>query len=470
MAHFNRDVEGFTASRVVKTIGSENVDNYTVYILEVYCGSYSWTVRHRYSEFHELHERLVTKYKIDKTLLPPKKVFGNQNEEFIKKRQADLELYLQVLMHYLPKLPPELAFFLDFDKYEIHGITQLLAEHLFEKGEKILQSQQTFVVSPLHLNAVTQRLKLPEPTCDTGDMRKDLGHILDFFTRLKYLKILGTKEPLGTSNIEVNQLSFEMNCFKSLTVLELDQCNIGTISVVDTVKKTLKHLIVHGSLQALKDMLLRDIVYWQTEDTEETAVLPVWESLQAADFSHNEIKEIDESVRLMPRLEYLDLSRNQLSDVQHLHYLPALSQVNLAHNRLRTLESLHVRLGNVKILNLSGNQLDTLEGLSKLYSLETLNVSKNKLAEVENVQCIGKLPCLENLILRDNPIRTVVDYRVAVLELFGDRAKEVLLDKEATTQQELDKIAVRLALQKAKDDRAKRQSTSSTADTSSIPN
>ena len=45
-------------------------------------------------------------------------------------------------------------------------------------------------MTPLQLNAITTRLKLPEPTCESGDARKDLGHVLDFVTQLKYLKVL----------------------------------------------------------------------------------------------------------------------------------------------------------------------------------------------------------------------------------------------------------------------------------------
>ena len=35
------------------------------------------------------------------------------------------------------------------------------------------------------------------------------------------------------------------------------------------------------------------------------------------------------------------------------------------------------------------------------------------------------LPCLERLTLTGNPVTIVLDYRTKILELFGDRAREV---------------------------------------------
>ena len=63
---------------------------------------------------------------------------------------------------------------------------------------------------------------------DTGDVTQDIGHILDFFTRLHFLHIEGSTEPLGTSNLVNNQLSFHLQHFKSLQKLKVSlQCKIN---------------------------------------------------------------------------------------------------------------------------------------------------------------------------------------------------------------------------------------------------
>lgn len=54
-----------------------HVDNngITYYLLQVCVGpSISWTVQHRYREFVDLNDKLVSGHSISKDLLPPKKV------------------------------------------------------------------------------------------------------------------------------------------------------------------------------------------------------------------------------------------------------------------------------------------------------------------------------------------------------------------------------------------------------------
>lgn len=56
-------------------------------------------------------------------------------------------------------------------------------------GEQLLAAGEVFVLRPLQLYAITQQLKQAKPTCANGDAKTDLGHILDFTCRLKYLKV-----------------------------------------------------------------------------------------------------------------------------------------------------------------------------------------------------------------------------------------------------------------------------------------
>nr|3P0C_A Chain A, Nischarin [Homo sapiens]3P0C_B Chain B, Nischarin [Homo sapiens] len=109
-------------SMEARVVGSELVDTYTVYIIQVTDGSHEWTVKHRYSDFHDLHEKLVAERKIDKNLLPPKKIIGKNSRSLVEKREKDLEVYLQKLLAAFPGVTPRvLAHFLHFHFYEING-------------------------------------------------------------------------------------------------------------------------------------------------------------------------------------------------------------------------------------------------------------------------------------------------------------------------------------------------------------
>uniref|UniRef100_A0A673HLX2 Nischarin-like n=1 Tax=Sinocyclocheilus rhinocerous TaxID=307959 RepID=A0A673HLX2_9TELE len=447
------------AEKRVRIVGSELVESYTVYIIEVYVGDHSWTVKHRYSDFHDLHEKLTVEKKIDKHLLPPKKIIGKNSKSLVEKRQKELEVYLQTLLSRFPASTPKvLSNFLLFHLYEISGIAAALAEELFHKGEQLLAAGKVFLLRPLQLYAVTQQLKLAKPTCANRDAKADLGHILDFTCCLKYLKIPGMKAAVGTSNIEEKSLPFDLSIFKSLLQIEISDCDAGQIKGLPSLKPTLATLSIHLSASSMKEILVpeaSEFAQWEPEgvdtDCPVTAIIPTWKMLTTLDMSRNFIRCIDESVKLIPEVEFLDLSYNELSLVENLQHLYNLVHLDLSFNKLTVLEGVHTKLGNIKTLNLSGNQLETLSGLSKLYSLVNLDLSSNKLAQLDEIKNIGSLPCLEKLSLADNPMCIIPDYRTKVLAQFCDRASEVCLDGTTTTEKELDTVEVLKAIQKAKE-------------------
>lgn len=84
------------------------------------------------------------------------------------------------LYHCISHVPfiPVLAFNIVFDP-----------ELLCFSGEQLLMAGEVFTIRPLQLYAVTQQLLQGKPTCANGDAKTDLGHILDFTCRLKYLKV-----------------------------------------------------------------------------------------------------------------------------------------------------------------------------------------------------------------------------------------------------------------------------------------
>ncbi|XP_072571678.1 nischarin isoform X3 [Paramormyrops kingsleyae] len=437
----------------------EPVERRKVYIIEVMAGCHQWTIKHRYSDFHDLHEKLTAEKKIDKNLLPPKKMIGKNSRSLVEKRQKDLEIYLETLLVKFPVAAPKvLSCFLHFHLYEINGITAALAEELYNRGEQLLLAGEVFLLRPLQLYAVTQQLRLAKPTCANGDARADLGHILDFTCRLKYLKIPGSRGVVGSSNIQEHLLLFDLSVFKSLLQIEINQCESRQIKGLPLLRPALVTMSVHHSAASMKDILVpeaSEFAQWEAEgvasDCPVTAVIPTWKSLTTLDMSRNSLQCIDDSVKLIPKVEFLDLSYNELTMVENLQHLYNLIHLDLSYNKLTVLEGVHTKLGNIKTLNLAGNQLDSLSGLNKLYSLVNLDLSSNKLAQLEEIKNIGTLPCLEKLSLTGNPMCIIPDYRTKVLAQFWDRASEVCLDSTITTEKELDTVEVLKAIQKAKE-------------------
>uniref|UniRef100_A0A8C4UCU6 Nischarin n=1 Tax=Falco tinnunculus TaxID=100819 RepID=A0A8C4UCU6_FALTI len=435
------------------------ISSFQVYIIQVSVGNHQWTVKHRYSDFHDLHEKLVSEKKIDKNLLPPKKIIGKNSKSLVEKRQKELEVYLQTLLVKFPVTAPKvLSHFLHFHLYEINGITAALAEELFHKGEQLLMAGEVFTIRPLQLYAVTQQLLQGKPTCANGDAKTDLGHILDFTCRLKYLKVTGTGGPFGTSNIQEHLLPFDLSIFKSLHQIEISHCGGKLIKGLTSSKHALATMSIRFSATSMKEILVpeaSEFDQWEPEGASSscpvTAVIPTWRTLTTLDMSHNSISQIDDSVKLIPKIEFLDLSHNGVSLVENLQHLYNLVHLDLSYNKLTSLEGVHTKLGNIKTLNLAGNQLESLCGLNKLYSLVNLDLSNNKIEQIDEVKNIGNLPCLEKVVLSSNPLSIIPDYRTKVLAQFGDRASEVCLDNTVTTEKELDTVEVLKAIQKAKE-------------------
>lgn len=163
-------------------------------------------------------------------------------------------------------------------------------------------------------------------------------------------------------------------------------------------------------------------------------------------FSKNNLETIDKSIRLAPNLTDLNLSYNSIVDIANLTGLPHLRNIDLSHNNIKDIESLHTKIGQILTLDLSHNMIRNLHGMSKLYSVINLDVSNNKLRTLADVSTVTQLPCIEQLTLSPNKVNNEVDYRLKVLEGYGGRCGEVTLDDVETSQAEMDKVSVLMAL------------------------
>ncbi|XP_067000731.2 nischarin [Anabrus simplex] len=432
-------------SSVVTIPTVEQNDNFTVYQIMMKVGSFFWKVDHRYSDFVELHDKLVSDHGVSKDLLPPKKVIGNKEPAFIERRRAGLETYLSSIITLLRKtMPRDLALFLDFHVYDIIFLLQNLALYLFREGDSLLQQSRHYYFTPLQLHAISERLKQPCPSLEILDKRLDFSHVLDFCCQLKSITIKGSNTPVGTSNIVPNNLSFELSAFKGVEKLTLAGVQVSNIYNTGSLRDSVTTLEVHYSnLKIIKHVLLCDDLHKEVNCSGERYM---WKKITEANFSYNEIEEIDESVKLMPNLEQLNLSNNKISALNNLTTLPHLSHLYLSVNLFTEVHDLHTKMGNIVYIDLSQNNISSLMGFSKLYSLEGLDISGNQISDLVEIKHLSGLPCLENLALTGNPVAIIVDYRVKVLEQFGNRVPEICLDNEKPTQKELDTVAVLQAL------------------------
>lgn len=81
----------------VQFVGYVIQDEFTEYHMKVTSSdNTSWLVRRRYKEYRELHDHLKLKYPERMPSIPGKKLWGNQDPDFVRQRQDQLQVYMNV--------------------------------------------------------------------------------------------------------------------------------------------------------------------------------------------------------------------------------------------------------------------------------------------------------------------------------------------------------------------------------------
>ncbi|CAG9759451.1 unnamed protein product [Ceutorhynchus assimilis] len=424
---------------LIEIPSTEDFTNVTYYNIVIHVAEINWKVKRRYSEFYHLHNKLVSDHGVSKCILPPKKVLGNKSNEFIETRRKGLQDYLQAVLVFLKRTMPRVFVeFLDFHIYDIYFLLQKLSSKCFTEADLILSTMKAYSLTTLQLHAISEFLRSPIPDAENTEKGLDLGPIFDMCSQLNNLTITGSSIEYCESNIIPNKLPFEMSSLKINTSLYLKNVALDMIYSLGNLRNTLSKLKVgYTAARNVSDILQCDIIHKNTLEG-----CHKWIALETLDLSNNNLVEIDNAIALAENLKYLILDDNKISTISNLTHLTKLKQLSMTKNLLTICDQLQTKMGNVQTLNLSQNNIVSTKGFHKLYSLQNLDLSCNKITEVEELRYLGKLPCLENLRLTGNNVSTTVDYRVRVLELFGERAKDICLDNEKPTQSELDKVSI----------------------------
>lgn len=123
----------------------------------------------------------------------------------------------------------------------------------------------------------------------------------------------------------------------------------------------------------------------------------------------------------LPNLVTLSLAHNNLITAQSalsgLSSLPLLRRLDLSYNHLTHMRGANALIGNIKVLVLTGNRIRNVQGVDRLYSLEKLYLDQNNLKDLASVAGLAKLPELQSLKLRGNPVAEISESLSFVLPL-----------------------------------------------------
>ena len=116
--------------------------------------------------------------------------------------------------------------------------------------------------SPLQLYSVCERLKTPCPPLNTDDKKYDFTNVVDACCNLTRLKLTGSRENIGNSQMVPNELKIDFLPFKCLTQLHLEDLDIGpqNITSLGILRNTLQILFAPlCNLSSVSQLLLCDV-------------------------------------------------------------------------------------------------------------------------------------------------------------------------------------------------------------------
>ncbi|KAL8733554.1 MAG: hypothetical protein Q9181_003524 [Wetmoreana brouardii] len=213
-------------------------------------------------------------------------------------------------------------------------------------------------------------------------------HMLDEFC--------GHVEDLDVSNNELDQLNgaphtirhlkARGNCLSNLT----SWGHLRNLQYLDVSGNQIQDLVGFHDLVHLRELRADDNQIKSLEGLLEL------DGLIKLRLRNNRVRSVNFDVCNLARLTHLDVRRNELCEVTHVHHLLALKNLDLGENKLQMI-SLPEVSRSLEHLELSNNQLHDLD-IGQLPHLRSLNIDRNSIRRINN---LTSHPCLEVLSWRE---------------------------------------------------------------------
>ncbi|XP_077483533.1 serine/threonine-protein kinase 11-interacting protein isoform X1 [Amblyomma americanum] len=282
----------------------------------------------------------------------------------------------------------------------IHRLAAFLREH----GDVVLNGTRRLTLTTSCLNELNyifrqflgaqenESFDVPFGCSANSDFVHDVFFLHDFMQKTCSLKIVQSSQTI--------QGSLDLSKFHSLKILELKRVPPHLLVGFDSLVFQLETLICQRNVSSLKEIL-----------RSRSKVPQPWVKNTVANFSYNGITTLDDSLALLPKLQYLDCSNNAISDASGVQYLQNIRVLNLSFNFL---EKINIQnrgaCDSLTVLYLRNNFIESTSGIERLRELRELDLSYNCLAESSSLTGLKQLYCLSILRLVGNPVTFHKEY------------------------------------------------------------
>ena len=140
-------------------------------------------------------------------------------------------------------------------------------------------------------------------------------------------------------------------------------------------------------------------------------------TLEVLQLGFNQITELPPlHLSGLQALRVLHLQGNEIARVDGLQHLHELRELVLDRNKIKALDAHSLAaLANLRELRLEENGLRTLDHFAPLPKLQVLALGSNRILDVAELEKLGALPALQQIVLVNNPVARKQLYRPTLI-------------------------------------------------------
>lgn len=279
-------------------------------------------------------------------------------------------------------------------------------------GNEVVNNTKNFRISMVHY---CPNLKFLNRNIVNG---KEKNVSLEFFTGKLTSEIL--EKRIGENNCSNNLVELNLSSLKlkddgelfskekypKLKKLNLSNNNFTSFIIFGSIPTLLELNLSNNSFVEMfpkkgkrnKDFNLQNLIY--------------------LDMSSNQLINLN-GIQYFSKLKKLKIQQNSISKIDTLDKMNQLNYLNISFNKLRSCDKTNIGiLPALKIFICDNNYLKNITCFEKYYSLEILSFNNNKITDMGCLENLSRLENLASLSLINNPITKIVNYRKIIIYVF----------------------------------------------------
>ena len=215
------------------------------------------------------------------------------------------------------------------------------------------------------------------------------------------------------------KLKDEINLFSKESYPKLRKLNLS--------RNVFKSFSIFGTLPNLKELNLNYNLFVEAFPKKEKIIsgkglfgLPNLENLE---MSNNQLVNLN-GLQFFKKLKTLILKENNFSKIESLNNMEYLTYLDVSSNKMRNVDRTSLGdLPNLQIFICDNNLMKNINGFSKYDSLKTLSFQNNKIQDLNCIEKLSELNKLKEIILKGNPVTRYNNYRINIIKLLPNIIK-----------------------------------------------